>query len=208
MKFTIIAIIILFVMQSVYSQDISLPEPKTSGGMPLLDALSRRHSEREFSDKKLSHQQLSDLLWAGWGINRKDSGKRTAPSSRNFQEIDVYVCLPEGSYIYDAKSNILKFISSEDSRKLTGTQDFVSVAYLNLVYVADYNRIPQEIKDYQYKASYANAGFIVENIYLWCASEGLSSVVRASFNEQELSHSLKLSKGQKIILAQTIGYSK
>ena len=107
-----------------------------------MDALSKRESTREFSTKDIDQQTLSNLLWAGWGFNR--SGKRTAPSARNFQEIDIYVVKADGVFLYNAKSQSLMKLLGEDLRSLTGTQDFVGKAPLNLVYVAD-------LKKAQYK---------------------------------------------------------
>ena len=117
--------------------------------------------------------QLSDLLWAGWGINRPADKKRTAPSSRNVQEIDVYVALSSGLYLYDAESNKLKQIHNRDIREFCGTQDFVATAPLNLVYVADMGKLGKkegdEIKDSDLLSSWANTAFIAQNIYLYCA---------------------------------------
>ncbi|MDZ7634462.1 MAG: nitroreductase family protein [Bacteroidales bacterium] len=119
------------------AQDIALPVPAKSGGKPLMDALNERQSARSFADTDLSLQQLSDLLWAAWGINRPADGKRTAPSSHNRQEMDVYVVLKTGLFLYDAGGNLLKQIHNRDIRALTGTQDFPATAPVNLVYVAD-----------------------------------------------------------------------
>ncbi len=123
---------------SIQAQDISLPAPDKTGGKPPMQALNERQSIRTFTKDNLTQQQLSDLLWAGWGINRADLKKRTAPSARNVQEIDVYVALPSGLYFYVAESHTLKQINNKDLRKLSGTQDFVAEAALNLVYVADF----------------------------------------------------------------------
>ena len=190
------------------SDTILLPAPMTSGGIPLLDALKERHSSREFNHRKLPNEQLSTLLWAANGFNRPKDNKRTAPSSMNLQEIDIYVVMEVGVYLYLAEKNALLLILKEDIRSLTGKQDFVAKAPINLIYVANYSRIEKPISDYQYKASYANAGFITQNVYLFCASENLACVVRASFDENVLADKLKISPEQKIILAQTVGYPK
>ena len=110
---------------------VLLPAPQTDGGKPLMQALRDRQSTREFDSTKLPPQLLSNLLWAAFGINRPDSGKRTAPSARNWQEVDVYAIMEDGAYLYDAKANILRGVAKGDLRKLTGTQEFVSTAPLN-----------------------------------------------------------------------------
>lgn len=192
------------------AQDLSLPTPMTSGGKPLMDALSERQSSRSFSDRELSLQQLSDLLWAAWGINRPADGKRTAPSSNNRQEMDVYVTLKSGLYLYDANVNMLKQIHDRDIRALTGTQEFPATAPVNLVYVADLTKRGlkegQTITDADLLSSWANTGFMAQNVYLYCASAGLSTVIRAMVPRQDLAAAMMLKPMQVIILAQTIGY--
>ena len=134
---------LLLVPASLFAQDlkpIALPAPETSGGKPLMQALKERKSTREFTPEKLSPQVLSNLLWAGWGINRED-GRRTAPSSSNRQEIEIYAVTSDGAYVYDAKGNALKPVASGDLRKQTGTVAFVGEAPLNLVYVADFSKM-------------------------------------------------------------------
>jgi nitroreductase len=193
----------------IYSQDILLPSPDKTGGKPLMQAINERQSIRTFTKDTLTQQQLSDLLWAGWGINRPDQKKRTAPSSRNIQEIDVYVALPGGLYLYDAESNMLKQINNKDIRELCGTQDFVADAALNIVYVADMGKRGKkegdEIKDADLFSSYANTGFIAQNIYLYCASANLGCVIRAMIPKNELPLEMKLRSNQRIILSQTVG---
>ena len=200
--------IILQVSAMSQTNVIKLPEPKKTGGIPLMDALSKRHSDREFSTEKLSLQTLSDLLWAGYGINRKEDKKRTVPSSMNYQEIDVYCALPDGLFLYDAVQNALIKVVDADLREFTGKQPFVKDAGMNLIYVADYSRIEKEVNEYQYRASYANSAFIAQNVYLFCASDGLATVIRAYFDEPVLAEKMKLKKNCKIILCQTVGYPK
>ena len=171
-----------------------------------MDALSKRESTREFSTKDIDQQTLSNLLWAGWGFNR--SGKRTAPSARNFQEIDIYVVKADGVFLYNAKSQSLMKLLGEDLRSLTGTQDFVGKAPLNLVYVADLKKAQNKDFNQEPVWSYANAGFIAQNIYLYCASVNLGCVIRGLIPKDELAQKLNLQPHQKIILAQTIGRVK
>ena len=186
--------------------DVALPRPRMEGGKPLLQALKDRCSTREFSPQALPPQLLSDLLWAANGVNRPDSGKRTAPTARNWQEIDVYVFLETGAYLYDAKANRLQAVAAGDLRKLTGMQDFVATAPLNLVYVADPSRMEGAKPDDQATYAAIDAGFISQNVYLFCASEGLATVVRGTVNRADLAKAINLPEGRKIILAQTVGY--
>jgi SagB-type dehydrogenase family enzyme len=198
----------LLAMAAVSGQEpVVLPAPKTDGGMPLMDALRIRESERSFAVDELSLQELSNLLWAANGVNRTN-GKRTAPSSMNYQEIDVYVLLKAGIYRYDARGNTLHPIVGGDFRAVAGKQDFVSTAPVNLVYVADFSRVPKGETEAQLNASYANSGFIAQNVYLFCASEKLACVVRAYFDPKVLGETLKLSSTQRVILTQTVGKKK
>ena len=187
---------------------IKLFHPKVEGGKPLMQVLRDRSSSRSFSQERLSLQLLSNLLWAAFGINRPDTGKRTAPSAVNRQEIDIYVALPEGLYLYDAKNLELKPILPEDIRTLTGRQDFVRSAPVNLIYVADYSRMDNATREDKDLYSAADTGFISQNVYLFCASEGLATVVRGSIDKLALAKALKLRPDQKIILAQSVGYPK
>jgi len=186
--------------------DISLPAPRMEGGKPLMQALKNRQSVRSFSAKKLPVQVLSDLLWAAAGINRPDSGKRTAPSARNWQEVEIYAIMEEGAYLYDAKANTLRAVAKGDLRKLTGSQDFVTVAPLNLVYVADTTKMKGASPEDQPLYLGADTGFIGQNVYLFCASEGLATVVRGSVDRKALAEALKLPEQKKVTLAQTVGY--
>lgn len=186
---------------------IALPAPRTNGGKPLMEVLKERKSTREFSPEKLSAQVLSNLLWAAWGINRED-GRRTAPSSSNRQEIEIYVVTVDGAYVYDAKGNALTPVVSGDIRKVTGTTAFVGEAPLNLVYVADFSKMGGADENAKTATSNANTGFIAQNVYLFCASEGLGTVVRGGVNRAELSKALNLRPDQRITLAQTVGNIK
>jgi SagB-type dehydrogenase family enzyme len=187
---------------------VQLLKPQTDGGRPLMQALKDRNSSRSFSTEKLPLPVLSNLLWAAFGINRPDSGKRTAPSAVNWQEIDIYVATADGLYIYDAKAQQLHSILSEDIRAMTGRQPFVKEAPINLIYVADFSRMGTASKEDKELYSAADAGFISENVYLYCASEGLATVVRGSIDRSSLAKAMKLRPDQKIILAQTAGYPK
>jgi len=184
---------------------IELPKPQTDGGKPLMQALSARRSSRAFSPQKLPPQVLSNLLWAAFGVNRPD-GRRTAPSANNMQEIDVYVALAEGLFLYDAKAHRLAPVVAEDLRAAAGAQAFVGQAPLNLIYVADYARMGQRPEEAKVFYSAADTGFIAQNVYLFCASEGLATVVRAMIEREKLAARMKLRPDQRIVLAQTVGY--
>ena len=189
-------------------EQIKLLPPQTDIGMPLMQALKERKSTREFSSKKLPLQELSNLLWAAFGINRQESVKRTAPTAMNTQEFDIYVANADGLYLYDAKGHILQPILAEDIRAATGEQDFVSDAPLNLIYVSDYTRFGNiDIEDKNFYSA-TDTGFISQNVYLYCASQGLATVVRGWVNKPKLEEIMKLRPDQKVILAQTVGYPK
>jgi len=192
------------------SKVIKLPEPQTDGGRPLMQVMKARQTSRDFGpDTKLPMQVLSNLLWAADGVNRPD-GKRTAPSAVNWQNIDIYVATADGLYLYDAPQNALKVLITEDVRGTTGQQAFVKTVPLDLVYVADFSKA-RTAKGENPNAeiwSAAGAGFISQNVYLYCASEGLATVVRGMFDKDALSKVLNLRPDQKIILTQSVGYPK
>ena len=186
---------------------LQLPKPQMDGGKPLMQVLKERKSTRAFSPQKLPEQTLSNLLWAAFGISRPD-GRRTAPSASNRQEIDVYAITSEGAYLYDAKDHSLKPVVAGDLRAQAGTQDYVKEAPLNLVFVADTTKMGSGSEESKALNTGADTGFISQNVYLFCASEGLATVVRASIDRPALAQALKLKPEQKIILAQTVGYTK
>ncbi len=200
MKTIILSLFLLFFGCSMNAQEIKLPVPDRSGGKPLMESLNNRKSTRSFSDKELTDQQLSNLLWAANGFNRDD--KRTAPTAHNRQELELYVILKDGIYFYNAKEHKLTLVNKGDYRKNAGMQDFVADAPLNVMIVADMEKSTKP------EFSYANCGFISQNIYLYCASEGLGTVVRGSFDKEELKSLLKLSPTQEVLLSQTVGYEK
>jgi len=171
-----------------------------------MQALTARHSTRAFSDKALPAQTLGDLLWAAAGVNRPDSGKRTAPSARDWREIDVYVLTADGAYRYDGKAHALRPVVARDLRALAGTQDFVASAPVNLVYVADLERMRGAREAERDLYIGADTGFMAQNVYLYCASAGLATVVRGSVDRDALAKALGLSTKQRITLAQTVGY--
>jgi SagB-type dehydrogenase family enzyme len=173
-----------------------------------MQALQDRSSSREFAPDKLPVEVLSNLFWAAFGINRPENEHRTAPSAQNMQEIDLYAATADGLYKYEPRTHQLVFILKEDLRAATGQQPYVAQAPLNIVYVADYSRMSKVSSDERDFYAAADTGFIGQNVYLYCASEGLATVVRASIDRPALSKAMKLRSEQKITLAQSVGYPK
>jgi nitroreductase len=209
--FAIAYVVVVLVMSAAAAQElapIQLPAPQTEGGKPLMQALKLRATARAFAPDPLPKQTLSNLLWAAWGINRADSGKRTAPSARNWQEIDVVVVTASGAYLYDAAANALKPTVAGDLRALTGVQDFVKDAPVTLVFVADTTRMKGSQADSQQAYAWADAAYISQNVYLFCASEGLATGVRAMVDRPALAKALKLGANQIIAFAQSVGFPK
>jgi len=198
MKRSILLFSLTVLSFSLFAQDIKLPEPQKEGGMPLMEALSLRQTTREFSSKELCPQTLSNLLWAAYGFNRED--KRVVPSANNRQAFDVYVILEKGAYLYDAKENTLILKKEGDFRSSAGRQNFVAIAPVNLIYVADLGKTNGE-------TARVDCGFIAQNVYLFCASEKLGTVVRGWFDKDELHQLLNLTEQQEVILTQTVGYN-
>jgi SagB-type dehydrogenase family enzyme len=187
---------------------IALPAPQMQGGVPLMEALAKRHSSRDFAPTELPLQMLSDLLWAAYGVNRAADKGRTAPSALNAQEINLYVALPSGAYHYDAAGHQLELAAAGDIRRVTGYQDFVDDAPLDLVFVADFSHM--KLVPAAQRESYASvaAGAISQNIYLFAASAGLSTVIRAWIDRTAIADALGLDHDQQVLLSQTVGFAK
>ncbi len=186
---------------------IALPAPNQTGGKPLLEVLKARQSLREFSPRSLPLQAMSDLLWAGFGINRPESDHRTAPSTMNMQEIDLYVALADGLYLYAAKPHELRPVLAGDLRPKTGGNAAIQKAAAVLIFVADYSRMAKaKPADRDFYAA-IDAGFIVQNVYLYCASAGLATVVH-ELDRPPLARAMELRPEQKIIIAQSVGAPK
>lgn len=187
---------------------VTLPPPQTTGTVSLMQALHRRRSTREFSSRPLAPDVLSTLLWSAFGVNRPNSGGRTAPSAHNWQEIEIFVALPDGTYRYDASEHVLRLVAASDLRAATGVQEFVATAPVNLVYVADFGKMGDaSAEDRTFYAS-ADAGFVAQNVYLYCATAELACVVRGLVDRRKLAPALRLRIDQRIVLAQTVGYPK
>ena len=203
MKQLLIAVCLFASALFAYAQQetIELPTPTKTGGKPLLETLNERQSLKDFTGKEFDNQTLSNLLWAAYGFNRPD--KRTVPSSQNRQEIDVYVMFKDGVYFYDAKENKLTLHAKGDLRDGLGSQTYVNDAAINLVFVANLDKASNR------EAAFIDTGYISQNVYLFCASEGnLGTVARGSFSRTKLPPALKLTDKQEVTLVQAIGYVK
>ena len=186
-------------------ENIILPPARRSGGMPVMEALAARRSQRDFdTSRTLDLQTLSDLLWAAWGINRTKG--RTAPSSHNRQEIDLYVFLASGVYRYNQVDHSLEMLFEEDMRAATGTQPFVGSAPVEIALISNTSKITGKTPQGVIESTYADTGFICQNIYIFCASEGLGTVARALVPKEELAARLQLAPDQIVTLVQTVGY--
>ena len=206
MKLKLSILLAALLAGNLLAQSIALPPPQKTGGMPLMEALAKRSTARAFATNELSSQQMSSLLWAAFGVNRPD-GKRTAPSAMDRQEIDLYVLLRQGAFVYSAASNKLDLVANEDVRALGGSQAFVKDAPLTLVFVADLAKQGGNTESAR-EFAHDDVGFISQNVYLFCASEGLATGVRAYVDRQALGEKLKLRPDQLIVLAQSVGHPK
>jgi len=186
---------------------INLPAPRKTGGMPVMEALARRATSRAFDPKPLTSQQLSNALWAAFGVNRPD-GKRTAPSSRDRRELEIYVLQAQGVSLYDATSHRLARVLAEDLRAVQSTQDFVRDAPVTFVFVADLSKMSEETVAEKEATAAFDTGFVSQNVYLYCASEGLATGVRSWLDREVLAKRMKLRPDQRITAAQSIGYPK
>ena len=201
----------LSMAMQVSAQDlkpIALPKPQTTIGRPFMQVLQERKTIREFSTEKVPLQQLANLLWAGFGINRATNSHRTAPSAMNSQEIDIYVASAEGVYVYDAAGHQLKPVLAQDIRLKTGSGAFMKDAPLSLVFVADYSRLTKSKAEEKPFYAAIDTGFISENIYLYCASEGLGTVIHMAGDTAGLAKAMQLKPEQKIVIAQAVGFPK
>lgn len=185
---------------------IELPRPMLNSGQALMAALSLRSSTRAFLPRPLDPGTLGELLWAANGVNRNLSGGRTAPSAHASHEIDIYAVLPGGVYRYDAPLHRLVLKRAADARNLTGYQDFVDTAPLDLVYVVRGSTMLDTPPQERDRFAAVAAGAIAQNVALYCASVGLGNVVRGWINHRALADALSLNEDELPILAQTVGW--
>jgi len=187
---------------------IDLPAPWKDGGKPLAQAVWARRSTREFADKPVPLDVLSNLLWTACGVNRPATGDRTMPSWRHAMDAEILVAAADGAWSYDAKAHRLTQVLADDIRAETGVQDFVGTAPIDLVYVSDGARLQGAAGDEKRLWAFTDVGFIGQNVYLFCASEGLATVFRASLNRDRLAQTLQLPPTKFVTCSQTVGYPK
>jgi len=190
---------------SMNAQEIKLVPPQKKGGMPLMEALANRKTNRDYSQQELTAQQLSNLLWAAAGVNRED-GKRTAPTARNAQEIEIYVLNKEGAYLYLPKEHLLKLVAAGDHRDKGASQEHFQQCPLMLIFVANYDKMDGFSEEAIAMYSGTDAGNISQNVYLYCASEGLATCALGSIHRDKLQKLLNYNG--KAILGQSVGNAK
>lgn len=190
-------------------QAIDLLPPDMEGGKSLMQSLKERRSVRDYSDRALPQQTLSNLLWAAWGVNRPESDGRTAPHWRNVYALDIYLAMVDGVWRYEPKGHRIVFHMAGDLRGQTTTgQTFVATAPLNLVYAFDTSKLTGTTASEKIAAAAACVAMVGENVYLYCASAGLATVFRQSVPGEALTKALQLPPAQIIQFAQTVGYPK
>jgi nitroreductase len=186
---------------------IGLPPPRMQGGGPLMDALKDRASCRSFRSQPLPQELLSDLLWSAFGVNRPAIHGRTAPSADNWQEIAIYVAKADGLFVYQPADHGLLRLGTTDIRPQSGLQPYAGgESPLDLVYVADFARAADVPEEDRRLYCAANTGFIAENVYLFCASERIGTVVRGAIDRPRLAAAMSLRRNERVILAQSVGY--
>ncbi|MBO7721678.1 MAG: SagB/ThcOx family dehydrogenase, partial [Kiritimatiellae bacterium] len=184
--------------------NFQLPPPGSGSAMTLTQALKNRRTVRAYEARELNQSELADLLWAACGVNRAD-GRRTAPTGRNVQDIDVYVMLPTGVYRYLPQENQLELINAGDHRAAAGKQPFAVSAPVNLFYVQDLARAMNADEKNTARHGGIHAGAIMQNVYLFCAANGFGTVARDWLDRGKLAAVLKLGSSQQIILGQSVG---
>lgn len=209
MKSIFLSLVAACMLSGAYAQTLSpiqLKAPEKKAGLSVMETLANRHSTREFSNKNLTLQELSNLLWAANGINRPEKGMRTAPSAMNAQEVDVYVCMEEGAFLYDAKSNQLLPVIQEDLRGLVGgKQTFVKNAPVVLLMVSDLSKLPGGNSEQTKLMAAIDAGIVSQNISIACSGLGLITVPRASMDKEALAQKLKLKSTQLLLMNNPVG---
>ena len=217
------AVLMTGTLSSAIAQElkpIQLLPPQIEGGKPLMQVLKDRKSWRLYTTEKIPIQVLSNLLWSAFGINRPERGLRTAPTGGNRQDIDIYVATADGVYVYEAKANILNPVLAEDVRSLSGRQypppivpanlvPPLDEAPVNLIYVCDGSKKSKiSTEEENLRSAFAHTGFISQNVFLFCASEGLATVVRLWFDKAALEKKMRLRPEQYALLVQSVGYPR
>lgn len=208
MKKVVISFLVLLswtICSAQVIETITLPSAQKTGGVSVMEAFQLRKSQRSFSSKELTTQQLSNLLWAAYGINRPE-GLRTVPAAKEWYEYDIYVIKSDGWYLYEPKKHFLLKMGNEDLRVYGGTQDFVKAAPVILVYVADFDRMTNTTDELRKFFSAVDVGYISQNVYLYCASEGLATIILGQVDKVKVREVLKLKTNQQVILSQPVAY--
>ena len=201
----------LFISVATFAADkvIRLPKPNLNRNSEVMEAFANRHSTREYAAKALTLNDLSDLLWAANGINRPEEGKRTAPSAMNKQDVDVYVVLPEATYLYDAKAHQLNLVVEGDHRgAVAGGQAFVKSAPVSLLLVSDLSRLGDAKNTHTQLMGAVDAGIVSQNISIFCSAAKLATVPRTSMDTAKLKSVLKLTDTQLPLMNHPVGYHK
>ena len=205
MKKHLIIITVAMLTVTVNAQDIKLPAPQKDGGMPLMEALANRKTNRDFTQDELSPQQLSNLLWAAAGINRED-GRRTSPTAANAQQIEIYVLNKQGAYLYIPEEHALRLIAAGDHRTIGASQERFQDCPLMLIFVANYDKMGRWENEARAMYESTDTGNVSQNVYLYCASEGLATCALGSIHRDKLQELLKFNG--KAILGQSVGVAK
>jgi SagB-type dehydrogenase family enzyme len=208
MKKAIVSFVVLLswtICSAQVIDTIPLPPAQKTGGMPVMEAFQLRKTQRSFSSRELTSQQLSNLLWAAYGINRPE-GLRTVPAAKEWYEYDIYVIKADGWYLYEPKKHVLIKMGNEDLRAYGGTQEFVKAAPVILVYIADFDRMTNTTDELRKFFSAVDVGYISQNVYLWCASEGLATIILGQVDKVKVREVLSLKTNQQVILSQPVAY--
>lgn len=211
MKRLLSVFIMLLVVTTMQAQELKvmkLNAPNKTKGDALMKVFNERKSTRDFAQKELTPQDLSDLLWAAYGVNRPD-GKRTAPSAKNVQDVDLYVVMKQGAYLYDGKEHALNPVAAGDHRAaVAGPQDFVKEAPVSLVMVTDLSRLGNASNEHTKLMGAVDVGIVCQNINIACSGLGLATVPRGTMDQQELRKVLKLTDTQLLLMNNPVGYPK
>src|SRR4030043_1227050 len=208
MKKAVISFVVLIgwtICSAQVIETIPLPPAQKTGGMPVMEAFQLRKSQRSFSSREITSQQLSNLLWAAYGINRPE-GLRTVPAAKEWYEYDIYVIKADGWYLYEPQKHALLKMGNEDLRVYGGTQDFVKAAPVILVYVADFGRMNDTTDELRKFFSAVDVGYISQNVYLWSASDGFATIILGQVDKVKVREVLKLKTNQQVILSQPVAY--
>lgn len=192
MKKLFLAAFLLAATPAFAVDDIKLPSPDTTGGMPLMEAISQRKTTREFSNKAIDNKDLSNILYAAWGISH--DGKRTIPTAQNKQDLNVYVLKDNAVWKYIAPENSLKFVSEDNISQFINLQDFAKNAPLTLIFTGN-----------ELKNARMNAAAAYQNVGLYCASRGLNNVVRGYVDMDKVNEAMHFNQ-EKVVITQAIGW--